>query len=182
MGVVIFLDTETGGLNPETDSLLSIGLIAYETHTDQIVDRQEILVWDDDLNKNPDALAVNGIDVEQHRAAAISRNEAAKRLAGFVLPEWRKARMACHNAPFDVGFVRALLGPRFGDIFQFHPLCTMQMAVWLCHCGQIPVTSVSLASLCDYFGVGQVGAHSALIDARSALEVYRRIVPLVRAA
>lgn len=174
MSVLVFLDTETGGLNPATDSLLSVGLVAYETRTDQVLDEREILVWDDHLNKSPEALAVNQIDLDAHRAAALTREAAVAALADFIHPAWRRAAMVCHNSPFDVGFIRPLLGDQYPKLFHYQTLDTMAVILWLSHVKHLPFNIASLQKACAHFGIPSQGqAHSALADARSCLEVYR---------
>ena len=182
MSTLIFLDTETGGLDPATDSLLSIGLVAYNPATGAVLDEREILVWDDELRKDPEALRVNGIDPDIHRPAAISRETAARLVEHFVRPEWRRATLVCHNAPFDLGFIRPLLGvERFERLFWHQVLDTMAVVLFLSHVGRLPRGIASLQRCAEYFRiVAQGRAHTALADAKTTLQLYERLCVAVR--
>ncbi len=181
MSVLIFLDTETGGFNCQTDSLLSIGVIAYDDRADTILDAKEIYVWDDDLLKNPEALRVNGIKCADHAEKALSREAAALALMSFVRPEWRRAMMIGHNAPFDVGFIRALLGDDgFSVLFFNNALCTMQLVMWFKEAGILPKGITGLQKACAHFQINTGVAHTALADAKSTLELYRRMMRMLQ--
>lgn len=178
MSTLIFLDAETGGLNAVTDALLSVGMVAFDTHTQEIVKSVEVLVRSEDLNVDPKALAVNKIDLPHHNGMAFTRRDAVKEIAAFVLPEWRRAQMVCHNSAFDKPFMEALLGDQFKTLFGFQPLCTMQLAQWLSHRKLLPMWTTSVAKLCTHFGVDPGEAHTALADATATVHLYQHLMAL----
>lgn len=176
---LLFVDTETGGFNAATDALLTVGLVAYDTAAREIVTTTEIKVHPDLLRVDPGALAVNNVDLKQHNAEALSRMDAAAAIARFVLPEWRRAQMVCHNSAFDKPFLEALLGDRFPELFFWQPLCTMQLAQWVAHMGRLAPGVTSLAKLCAEFGVAPGKGHTALADATATVGVYRKLIERV---
>jgi len=59
---LLFIDTETGGIDPYVHSLLSIGLVVWENG--QILAQKEIFVNDGVLNVTQSALLVNQINMD----------------------------------------------------------------------------------------------------------------------
>ena len=163
---LIFLDTETTGLNPRSgDRIIEIGCV-------ELVNRQ---LTGNNFHKyvNPErdseegALAVHGLTTEflSDKPKFI---EIADELRAYV----DGADIIIHNAPFDVGFLDAefarLNVPRFKE-----------------HVGEIIDTLVrakemhpgkrnSLDALCDRYGVSNAhrALHGALLDAELLAEVY----------
>jgi DNA polymerase III epsilon subunit-like protein len=94
---ILWCDTETGGLNPETDALLSVGLVDYQDG--KILRSEEVLIDASGLVCDPKALAVNHIDLDLHHAySGLLRTDGATLRRG-------------HNVFFDVGFIRRLFAP-----------------------------------------------------------------------
>jgi DNA polymerase-3 subunit epsilon len=71
---LLFIDTETGGLDPNKHSLLSLAMVIWEDM--EIIDSQEILINDGILSATKEALSINKIDLEKHKQSAISSDEA----------------------------------------------------------------------------------------------------------
>ncbi len=67
---LLFIDTETGGLNPDKHSLLSLAMVVWEDM--EIIDSQELLINDGKLSVTEEALSINKIDIEKHKQSAIS--------------------------------------------------------------------------------------------------------------
>ena len=79
---IIFIDTETGGLHPAYHSLLSVGLVEWESGN--ILQTKEILVDDGELKATDEALAINKIDLSRHRESAISQKETVQEILSFI--------------------------------------------------------------------------------------------------
>ncbi len=62
---LLFIDTETGGLNPNKHSLLSLAMVVWEDM--EIIDSQELLINDGKLSVTEEALSINKIDIEKHK-------------------------------------------------------------------------------------------------------------------
>ena len=102
---ILFIDTETGGLDPELYSLLSIGLVVWSDF--DILDSTEILIYQEPINVNDQALEINQINLEEHKSKALNSNTAMKMLKSFISNNFNpinKITLAGHNLTFDVGF------------------------------------------------------------------------------
>ena len=123
----LFLDTETGGLDPKETDLLSVGCIKVREDFTRI-DRLSINVAPDSgiYRVNPQALQINGIDLA-HRLDVHPYNNASS-----VLWEWldslefsslEKYTIAGWNVNFDIGFLKAQLFANqdavWNSLFQF---------------------------------------------------------------
>jgi DNA polymerase III epsilon subunit-like protein len=177
---LLVLDTETGGLNPETDALLSVGLVDW--CDGQVTRQTEILVDAAGLICDPKALAVNNIDLDLHHAYSVSRDEAAQQIQTFCQPMGRPW-LAGHNVQFDIGFVRRLFAP---DVLRktvsHRCLDTMQVLAYLGHCGRIPDGIGKLDQAIAHFGI-EVPAgqrHTALADALATACLYTKLLEVVR--
>ena len=103
---LLFIDTETGGLNPNKHTLLSLAMVVWEDK--EIIDSQELLVYDENLAVTKEALSINKIDLEKHKQSAISSYQAIEQIVLFVnkhFPGQRKITLAGHNVHFDIGFL-----------------------------------------------------------------------------
>ena len=169
----LFLDTETGGLDPATDALLTLGMIAGVDSS--ILDSIHIEIQPENYTCNQGALDVNHIDVAEHKRVAISRKDAAERITGFItknLPE-SKPVVVGHNTGFDLGFLNELfsstgLKPPYG----YRNLDTAGNALFMKHLGI--ETGTNLPSLLRYYNIPFTDdiLHNALTDAQLTREAY----------
>jgi DNA polymerase-3 subunit epsilon len=173
---LLFADCETGGLNPETDALLSLGLVDWQ---DGIVLRtEEILIDPEGLNCEPKAMEVNAIDLDIHCAYSIPRTEAAKSMQDFCQPMGRPW-LAGHNIAFDISFIRKLFTPEtLRKTVSHRPICTLQLLGVLGHAGLIPENIATLDQAMQHFGITMPvdKRHTALADALVTAELYRRLL------
>jgi DNA polymerase-3 subunit epsilon len=177
---LLVLDTETGGLDPSTDALLSVGLADWEDGV--VLRKTEILIDPEGLNCDPKALAVNGIDLEIHAAYAVSRAEAGVQIRAFCRPMGRPW-IAGHNVQFDIGFIRRLFDPgTLRMVFSHRVLDTMQVLAYLGHTGKIPDGIGKLDQAIAHFGI-EVPAgqrHTALADALATADLYTKLLAVGR--
>lgn len=172
---LLFIDTETGGLFPQTDALLSIGLAKWSDG--HIVETREILVQPDHLNVSPSALAVNRINMAKHIKHALSRRDAAELLVRTV-NEWfhyaqDKVVLAGHNVAFDVNFTRPLLGKVWPRVFLHRTVDTSALLQYLSHAQRMPDLQ-SLDQALKYFNIEIESSkrHTALGDAVATAQLY----------
>lgn len=180
MTTLLVCDTETGGLNPETDALLSIGLVHWEDG--RVLRSEEILVDAEGLACDPRALEVNGIDLDLHHAYSIPRAEAATRIRDFCRPMGRPW-LAGHNIFFDLGFMRRLFTrEELRQTFSHRMLDSLQVLGYLGHAGKIPENLGKLDQAIAHFGI-EIPAgkrHTALADALATAALYSRLLQVVR--
>jgi DNA polymerase III epsilon subunit-like protein len=78
-----------------------------------------------------------------------------------------------HNAPFDNRILRhnfCRIGKDFNR-FERNTRCTLQQA----KAARLPITSMKLGDVADFFGYKNEQAHRALHDALASLYIYARM-------
>lgn len=102
---MIVLDIEASGVNPEQNSILSIGAIDLDDPTNQFYD--ECRMWDGAKNE-PEAALINGFD--DAAASDPSKKTEAELLAAFFAWAFDRPQdrtLAAQNVWFDAGFLQA---------------------------------------------------------------------------
>ena len=178
MASLIFLDTETGGTDPERHSLLTVGLVTLDTKSGEVARPELLRVRDAPYRVEAAALAVNGIDIRRHDEAAKEKEVAANELRAYLQYKRKKRVMlGGHNVQFDLRFLMALL-PDYHELILGGVVDTKIVAQFLKHAGRLPGTlDTSLGSLAAHFGI-TFQAHDALEDARATALVYAAMLRL----
>jgi DNA polymerase III subunit epsilon len=179
---VLFIDTETGGLNPDFHSLLSIGVAVWQNST--IVDKLEILINDGVLNVTEQAMQINQINLEEHRNVAVSPLQALEQLEAFTTRHFdnsQKITLGGHNVHFDVSFLKKLLaknGREYHKIFSHRFLDTSPILYYLYLSGKIKQKATSSQEAFDLFGIHVDKRHSALGDALATAELFNMLLKI----
>jgi len=170
---IVVLDTETGGLDPNTHSILSLGAVVW--HDGGIDDTFYTLIAEPEIHADPAALKVNGLNLDTVRSEGADPLSAVLALNNFLLKNDLRGLVTVggHNVSFDVGFVRRLFnlaGRKYP--FSHRSLCTQTAALLLEQAGRIDPPGTSLDVLCKLFGIqvragGELGKHNALEDAKA---------------
>lgn len=177
---LVFCDTETGGLSPDTDALLSIGLADWQDGV--IGETCEILVDPEGLRCTPKALEVNHIDLDVHCGYSVPRSEAARMVRDWCRPRGR-VMLGGHNVNFDIGFLQRLFAPgMWGMSFSYRYIDTLQVLGFLEHAGLIPAGIGKLEQATEHFGIEVAPGkrHTALADAIASARVYTAALDLMR--
>lgn len=183
---LVVVDTETGGLNPEATSLLTIALVAWEKN--RILGKREIRVKENIMRVSPSALEINRINLNQHVKKAVSPKEACVQILGFCekyLGHERPWSVAGHNVAFDVGFLRHLFeahGYTYYEHFSHRVLDTASVLRFLYLAGVLERDLSSSDTAFEYFKITPKRRHSALGDALATAELISSLVSLVRSA
>jgi DNA polymerase III epsilon subunit-like protein len=180
----LVFDTETGGFNASTNALLSLGLVLWDKG--QLVSELEVLVNDQGLVE-PQALAVNRINLEEHLKVALLPVDGVAKIRRWLdenrVPPWDKVELVAHNIGFDVPFLEKfwnLGGGQFRTRFSHQRRCTMVLATMMKDAGILPVPDFRLEALMAYLNIPVEGRlHSALTDARGAARVYTKLLRLL---
>ena len=166
----LYLDTETGGVNPPRDALLTIGLVAHDDEKG-ILDTAHIKVQSNGFNVHPKALEVNHIELASHNAGAVSRTEAATLVEKFIRKNFGAGFI---NKPFvvghNIGFDRSFMDPLWdGDKpYSYRNLDTMGIGLFMHDLGILPnAKSLKLDFFIDRYGIeiSEQDRHTALGDA-----------------
>lgn len=170
-----FIDVETTGMNPLTHEVIEIGCLLAkldEQGVYQELDSFEIKVKPEHIETaEQEALRVNRYD-EANWLFAHTQKEAftelAKKCEGCVL--------VAQNTPFDYSFLLAgFMRNGIKDPFFFAKLDTISLA-YLRFRKDPEMTSFSLRSLCEKYGIKNEKAHAALADIRATFEVFKKLM------
>lgn len=166
----LFIDTETTGLDPAKNSIISIGF-----GSKQFGSYHELKMRPTDDSKiDQMALEVNGYSLQEILSWPDPREawaEFESILGGHTYTP------IYHNAYFDISFIVASLGKeRYDKLFSWRYVDTMSIAEYLNASGLKEVTGRSLAYLCGLYNINNERAHSAVSDARATEEVYEAMI------
>ncbi len=105
---ILFLDTETGGLDPHLHDLLSIGLVVWEKG--KLLAEKEIKVQGRPERCTEQALRVNKIQLEEHNRQALPPKAAVREVIAFLEEnfDYKPVIVGGHNVGFDLAFLRVL--------------------------------------------------------------------------
>jgi len=184
---LLFLDTETGGLDPRSHSLLSLGLVVGEGP--RVANSLEILIRHEPYVVSGGGLKVNRINLVEHSAGALDPPVALSVLDVFLdqhFPHMCKPIiLAGHNVAFDQAFLGAFLagqGRTLEPRFSHRLVDTHSLAAGLRDAGRLPLANLSSTALFEHFGivVPEGKRHTALGDALATFELYWKLVELMR--
>lgn len=186
---ILFIDVETGGLDPAKHSILTLGACVWNDGV--IEDTFEVKIKEDEIVAEPEALKVNGINLDELRDVGVSPNRATILLHNFLLKHdmyKRKITLGGHNVVFDVGFLQRLyrLAECYRDyrLFYSHrPMCTMTMANILMFADMLPINSASGDTVFKYFGCAPERTndiHEALGDAIASAKSFTEMLKVVQ--
>ena len=184
---MLFLDTETGGLDPGRHSLLSLGLVVGEG--EQVVNSLEILVRHEPYVVSAGGLKVNRIDLVRHSEAALEPAMALTVLDVFLDQHFphrcKPITLAGHNIAFDQAFLRTFLesqGRSLEPRFNHRTVDTHALAAGLRDAGRLPLEHLGSTALFEHFGIAvpDEKRHTALGDALATFELYWKLVGLMK--
>jgi DNA polymerase-3 subunit epsilon len=179
---VLFIDTETGGLDPKKYSLLSVGLVIWGEG--EIHDKKEIFINDGKLHATKEALVINKINLDEHRINSISPNEAIQQILQFIECNFdtsEKITLAGHNICFDIRFIRQLFESQeysFGEIFSHRSIDTSSILYYLYLAGKLESKIVGSDAAFSHFGIEVSGRHTALGDAVATAQLFSMLIKL----
>lgn len=149
----VTIDFETGQYARE--SACAVGLVKYQQGV--LVDTFYSLVRPPVLYIRPDFTAIHGLTVEDVQYAPVFEELWASKIQPFI----EGFPLAAHNAPFDMGVLRAVLAWYALPAPTFSYFCTLALArhTWPA------LASHKLTFLGTAFGI-TYAAHNALADAQ----------------
>ena len=184
MDRIIFVDTETGGVDPSKHSLLSVGLVAWD-YNDGIIDTIEIFIKQDQYTVTKEAQKLNKFDIETHEKKAVPPLMAINAIKGFSISNTNRTndiQLAGHNIQFDVSFLKKLFKDQnksFNQLFSHRMIDTYSVLKFLQDADKINLDHISSASAFRLFHIKVDGRHSALGDAIATAQLYGELLKLV---
>ena len=176
-----FIDTETTGLEPDKHELIEIGLVLAEQSLSKekkiilnVIEEWEVKIKPLHIEQaDPESLLINHYN-EADWVFAVPLNKA--------LIEFSKktdnAMMVGQNVSHDFSFLqKAFAETGVENKMHYHKLDTISIAFVKLYAHE-EVEKLSLRALCEYLGVKNRNAHSALSDARATFEVFQKLMAL----
>ena len=181
-GPLVIIDTETGGVDPHTHSLLSVAFVSLDGER-----RLEVFVREATLVTNPESMKVNGIDLAWIEREGLSPREACDQLDAFLREEVRlgggkPALLVGHNVAFDLAFLKRLY--RHAGETQESPLISHRSLdthtlLWaLAALGRVPASACGSDGAFSHYQVAppQELRHTALGDAVATRALLRHLL------
>lgn len=182
---LLFIDTETGGVDCNKHSLLSIGLVVWD-YNQGIIDSIEILIKNKKYLITKEAQRINKFNKEEHEKTAIEHQKAIERILEFCSWHFEKGLLiplAGHNTQFDVGFIKVFLKNNkrsYNQIFSHRILDTYTLVRSLYYSGKINMDISSSAQAFKYFNIKIENRHTAKEDAIATAELFSRLLELLK--
>lgn len=174
-----FVDVETTGLDPDKHEIIELGLVLVrqkggEGKDFEVIDEIDFKIKPERIeDADPQSLKVNGYDASQW----IFANSLPEAMKAFS-EKTKDAIFVAHNLTFDNAFVEKAFQKTGIANQMFYPkIDTISLAYAKLH-GNLKVEKFRLQKLCEYFGIQNSNAHTALADCRALFEVYKRLMSL----
>lgn len=179
---ILFVDTETGGVNPGKHQLLSIGLAIWENG--KISNELEILVHDKEYKVTNEALTINNINIKEHKLEALSSNKAYKKLINYIHENFQneKITIAGHNIMFDVNFLKRFFKDNRDDYSKWfsHRIIDTSSILSFLYLSKVLDSNIhSSDKAFQHFKIFVNQRHSALGDAVGTAELFNKLLDLI---
>lgn len=180
----IAFDTETGGLNPKINPILTAYFCTLDDEYN-VLDELSLKIKPEAPCDQCEAKAmeVNGIDLAKHIESTdcLSRAEATKQLLQF-LKKNHNLRPLGQNIDFDLEMIREQLldGQPWGDHFNYNKYDIKPISNFLKDAGVLPNEIGTLESMAKHFNTQKRAFHDAKADVLTTIEVYTKLVAMVR--
>lgn len=192
---ILFIDTETGGTDPASHSLLSLGLVVWKaseassrpesgSSPGPIIATTEILI-NDNLQTTEKALAINNINLEKHSRKALAPDAAIQKIDKFLDDHFskdEKITLGGHNINFDVNFLKSFFtrnNHSFENRFSHRSVDTSAILYYLYLSGKIKRKLTASQDAFDYFGITIDGRHTALGDALATAKLFSTLLSIL---
>ena len=167
----VVLDSETTGLNPRVDRLITIGAVAVQNSEILVEDSFDALIR---IERNTEAVTVHGVTRDQ----SLRGVDEAVALEQF-LDYLKDGVIVGHHIGHDIATIDAALERHWGITLANRSLDTMDLTLHLerggAFAGRPPIRQFMLDGLCALFGVIPHDRHTASGDAFITAQVFLRL-------
>jgi DNA polymerase III epsilon subunit-like protein len=189
------LDIETGGIGHDK-SLLTVYMATYNEklepcHYNYNYDLSlEVKPEDGIYRTTAEALRINGIDLTAHDLSAETPTKLKAAVYTFIQNASNNGANKLiplgHNVKFDIEFItkandKIISKDSWDHFVSYRCADTGSTGMFLKAAGLVPESiSGSLSSWANHFGISTDGAHTAKCDVEMTVEVYKKMLELVR--
>jgi DNA polymerase-3 subunit epsilon len=170
----VVLDSETTGLNPATDRIITIGAVAVIDGEILLEDSFDALLR---MERNTEAVTVHGVTRDESRKG-IDETEALELFLDYL----GDGVIVGHHIGHDIATFDAALSRHWGLTLRNRSLDTMDLTLHLerdgAFAGCPAIRQFTLDALCDMFGVIPHDRHTAGGDAFITAQVFLRLIRL----
>jgi DNA polymerase-3 subunit epsilon len=170
----VVLDSETTGLNPRVDRMVTIGAVAVRSGEILLDDAFDALL---EMAENTPAVTVHGITRDEARGGLAEPDAVAA-----FLEYLRDGVIVGHHIGHDIATLDAACERWWGFRTTNRSLDTMDLTLHLerdgAFAGRPPIRHFTLDALCDLFGVIPHDRHTAGGDAFLTAQVFLRLLKL----
>lgn len=199
---LLITDTETGGLNPDQHSLLSLAAAVWQDG--QVIDSTEIFVCEPTFSVTAKAMEVNGIDLSWLMANGHSPKRAAVKFFAFIAKHFgvpgaiavddvresagstsfEKVVLCGQNIGFDIGFIKRLLAlagcPQEYERTFSHRTLDIASVIRFLQLAKFPFKGGSLDDAARVLGCHTASRHSASGDVQLTVDVLNRLIRITK--
>jgi DNA polymerase III subunit epsilon len=172
----VVLDSETTGLNPRVDRLITIGAVAVQNSEIVLEDSFDALIK---IDRNTEAVTVHGVTRDQ----SLRGVDEQVAIEGFI-DYLKDGVIVGHHIGHDISTIDAALERHWGVTLTNRSLDTMDLTLHLerdgAFAGRPPIRQFTLDGLCAMFGVIPHDRHTASGDAFITAQVFLRLERLAR--
>lgn len=157
----VVFDTETTGVDPTKDLLLSIGAVAVQGNSIMVNDSFECVVQQPEISR--DSIPVHGLTPGKVKEG-IEESEAIKAFVKYI----QGSILVAHHAAFDKAMINRAIKKKYRARLLNKTLDTSSFAIRLEQFGVPPESfrrgEYSLDSLCDRYNIRTYDRHTAAGD------------------
>ena len=182
MSRLLFLDTETGGIDPNKYSLLTIGLVVWDKSRG-ILYKNEVCQKLAEYNICDEALNINQFDISKFSEKDILTANEIIDIFNFLKLEYFEGYsaipLAGHNIGFDIDFLKLLYEKEKKDFekdFSYKTVDTFSILQYLIHMGKLPENINNSTKAFEFFNIIVNGRHTALGDSIATAELYSKLL------
>lgn len=183
----VVMDVETSGLNPQTDGLLELAAVTLQMDEKGELRPDQTIAYAiepfNGANRDPEALAITGIDPDEPLRYAVTEQQALHHLfikihKAVQEAGCRRAVLVGHNVWFDLAFLQAAIKRCPALHSPFHSFTTLDTATLSAVALGQTVLARAMKAARIPFDVDQ--AHSAIYDAQKTADLFCLIVNRLR--
>ncbi len=182
---LLFVDTETGGLDPNKHSLLSIGFVVWDAIDGELFS-DEYYVYSENYCVTKTAARLNHYDANHQQVSSHKPEYVVENLIGLrcrYFSEYSAIPLAGHNIAFDIQFIKKIFsacGRSYEKLFSHRLVDTYSIIKYLADCQLLPDSITSSAKAFKYFDICVSGRHTALGDARATMQLYSKLISILK--